>query len=71
MDRDAYIALWGAVLQVAIDDAQRSTLFKILNTEQRMSVMWITCDDTEPRSFLWVCDICGVDPARVRRMINA
>jgi hypothetical protein len=69
MDNDAYVAVWGAVLTQAIDDviamrADRCTL------DQRRTVVWIYSDSREPRSFLWVCDMCRIDHVRVRRMLR-
>lgn len=63
-DPSPYLALWAASLQIAISDAQDPDP----DAEQRVSAAWIWRDDTQPRSFLWVCDILGADPARIRKM---
>lgn len=61
-DYHEYLALWAAVLQLAICDARNPKP----DSEQRVSIVWLNSNDMTPRSFLWVCDILGADPARVR-----
>lgn len=71
MDNDAYLALWGAALQVAIDDVIAAMRSERWDQDRRMSHAWIFTNSRETRSFLWVCDICGVDPRRVRDVCRA
>lgn len=69
MDNEDYLALWGAVLVQAMDDVIGMRTDRC-SVEQRMSAIWIFSNSVESRSFLWACEICSVDPERVRRMLR-
>ena len=71
MDNEVYLTLWGAVLQVAIDDVLLAKRTEHWDQERRASNAWIFDNSREPRSFLWVCDVCGTDPHRVMDVCRA
>jgi hypothetical protein len=74
--------LWAAVLKQAIEDARHGPSqsecmhLAFYEMEQfRRDVRaaaedWIADDVNEPRRFLWVCDVLGLDPEYVRCQIK-
>lgn len=61
---EPYLALWAAALQVAVEDIQSDRD----DRDTRESAAWVMDNSNSPRSFLWVCDILGADPRRVREV---
>lgn len=64
--------LWCAVLQQAIDDLRgRQDETDKYSSHQRSvrqanARAWFMSENTEPKSFFWICSIIGTDPARIR-----
>lgn len=63
---ESYLALWAAALQVAIEDIQSDRD----DRDARESAAWVMDNSNSPRSFLWVCDMLGADPRRVREICH-
>lgn len=63
-DPSPYLAVWAAVLEVSVNDVKDDAR----GPERRASRAWLSSNNTQPRSFLWVCDILGADPSRIRKM---
>lgn len=57
--------LLGAILQRAFVDAISSTA----SPDRREARGWLISDSTHPFSFLWICLILDLDPARIRRNV--
>jgi hypothetical protein len=60
--RDAYLSLWAAAIQVAISDV----LMGGPSLDARMPREWVASNAIEQRSFLWACDMLSIDPDAVR-----
>lgn len=69
MENDGYKLLWGAVLERAIDDVSAIRPDKCTQ-DQRQALAWICSNSHAPRSFLWVCDMCGITASLVRGLIT-
>ena len=63
-DIHKYRSLWSAVLDRAIEDLEGSIL------ERRYSKAWFYRDHEEGTgSYIWICDVLGIDPAKTRKII--
>jgi hypothetical protein len=67
--------LWCSVLQQAMNDlfgrqdetdkySAHHKLLRHLNARA-----WFNSKRHEPRSFLWICDVLGIDPVRIRNKV--
>ena len=54
---DACKRLWTAVLRQAITDAQGS--YDVYRQKARD---WLLSENREPHSFLWICEVLGLEP---------
>ena len=61
------LALWSAVARVAAMDAVNEMRLGRVGPAQR----WFLSDNKQPASFLWCCDILGLEPDRVRSALYA
>ena len=83
-DLSPYRRLWCAVViqafyDVEMEDRAKQSIFvarqKAKAKRQRMPDYpptpagdWIDSDSVKPHSFLWICDVCDLDAAKLRRM---
>lgn len=58
-------ALWAAVLTTAFADLDDRKREIVADARQ-----WIDSSDNSPQSYLWVCQILGVDPNELRFICN-
>lgn len=75
-----YLALWGAVLELAIVDAAGAVRSvygyghdraKAMTLIERQAVDWFErTDDTGPGSFGWICELFNLRPEDVRQAIK-
>jgi len=69
-----YKQVWLAVLGQAIKDIQgRPGLCRGYNYTDAVrdeALIWVFSDEYEFGSFLWVCDVCGVNPWFVRGLVG-
>lgn len=75
------LAIWRAVLAQAIEDARNGPslyemkglslqeMVHMRNEYQVAARCWIDDDANEPRRFVWVCELLGLDPDAVRKAI--
>lgn len=61
------LALWSAVMRLAALDAVGEMRANRRGPAQR----WFLSDDKRPASFLWCCDILGLEADRVRSALYA
>lgn len=83
-DLSPYRRLWCAVViqalyDIEMEDRAKQSIFvarqKAKAKRQRMPDYpptpagdWIDSDSVAPHSFLWICDVCDLDAAKLRRM---
>ena len=68
--------LWAAVLHTALVDLHAPAAMRVYEPKRETTVKnlsrketaleWIACDDFTPGSFLWVCEVLGMDAAPLR-----
>lgn len=67
--------LWFAVMKCAIDDlelgekAKRKNPHKDYNSHYDSAKYWLDREDDNFGSFIWVCELIGVDPSITREKI--
>ena len=70
---ERYKQVWLAVLGQALKDIEgRPGLCRGYNYTESVAddaMNWVFSDDYEFQSFMWCCDVCGVDPWFVRGLI--
>lgn len=74
VDRDcvAELALWAAVLELAIRDASGDKPRYAggdANAVRNSAIRWIKSESVEPSSFRWICVLFDFDPAVIRRRV--
>lgn len=83
-DLSPYRRLWCAVViqalyDIEMEDRAKQSIFvarqRAKAKRQRMpdypptpASDWIDSDSAAPHSFLWICDVCDLDAAKLRRM---
>jgi len=63
VEMDACKDLWLAVLEQAVKDARGTRTYHSIMREARE---WFRSENEDPGSFLWICQLLGLDPEAVR-----
>jgi hypothetical protein len=69
-----YANLVVQVLVQAIEDYEKFSNAKKRSTEHNLwsdAALWINCDDDDPWSFRWCCEVAGYDYQAIRNGINS
>lgn len=74
MQDNAFVELWTAVLKQARQYYVRGPSERELEDYRRVAEedarAWIDSDSEETGSFVWVCDLLGLEPDDVRRRMR-
>ena len=74
MSEPTALDLWQKVLERAIADATRgpteAELQDYIFCTKMDATMWLNSDATTPGSFRWVCDMHGLEPSSVRKLVK-
>lgn len=64
-------ALWAAVLRLAVEDAKRPEgRYQKENSVRNTARRWIADSIDRVGSFVWICDLIGISPQRVRTRLD-
>ena len=65
---------WAAVLTLSIEDAAKGPTEQELADYTKVRIedarAWFDSDSEEPGTFLWVCNMLGLEAAGVRKEVN-
>lgn len=64
------IALWLGVIAQSLRDVIHPELDKPTPEDREVAYEWLTSDSTDQYSYLWVCDVTGLEPDEARRRLR-
>lgn len=67
---DRIIALWRGVVAQAVRDLLYPETEKPTPEERVAAYEWLTSDSEAQFSYLWVCDVAGLEPDEARRRLK-